>query len=86
MCIVRCGKSDCNIFVVICQYIKKKGEQMVAKIKALCEAKHISIAELQRRVGINKDAIRRWDTNKPSVDVVKRVADILETTVDYLVS
>lgn len=59
---------------------------MVAKIKELCKAKKISVQELQRRAGLNKNAILRWDTNKPSVDAVKRVADILDTTVDYLVS
>ena len=59
---------------------------MVDKIKDLCRTKKISVSELQRRAGLCKDAIRRWDTNKPSVDAVKRVADILGTTVDYLVS
>lgn len=58
---------------------------MYAKVKKLAQLKKLSISELQRRAGLNKDAIRRWDTNSPSVDSVKKVADILDTTVDELI-
>lgn len=55
---------------------------MVHKIKELCKEKQISIAELERRAGVQ--LIRRWDEKEPSVYRVYRVAKILGTTVETL--
>lgn len=57
---------------------------MVSKIKRLCKEKSLSIAELQREIGLGVNAIARWDKNRPSVDKVKAVADRLGVTVDEL--
>lgn len=59
-----------------------KGGTMVHKIRELCKEKQISIAELERRAGVQ--LIRRWDEKEPSVYRVYRVAKILGTTVETL--
>ena len=55
---------------------------MVHKIKELCKAQHISVAELERRASVQ--TIKRWDQYEPSVYRVYRVAKVLGTTVEEL--
>lgn len=57
---------------------------MVERIKELCAAKGITVAELERRCGIGNGIIARWKTSKPSYERLSKVAMELETTVEYL--
>ena len=59
---------------------------MVAKIKRLCKEQKITLGELQEKAfpGVKGQVIGRWDENRPSVDRVKAVADVLGVTVDDL--
>ena len=57
---------------------------LVKNIKGYCKLYAISIAELERRAGISKNSIFRWDRKPPGVEKVKRVADELGVTVDAL--
>ena len=56
---------------------------MVEKIRAICKQRGITVRELEQRAGLF-NAIYRWDENRPSVDRVKAVADVLGVTVDDL--
>lgn len=58
---------------------------MVEKIKALAKAKGFTIMQIEEQCGIGKKSIYSWDTNKPAVDKVKRVADFFGVTVDDLI-
>ena len=55
------------------------------KIKQLCERNGISISQLEKALGWSR-SIYKWDTNKPSIDKVKAVADYFGVTVDSIVS
>ena len=57
---------------------------MVEKIKRLCREKGLSLNKLQKDLGFPHNAIYRWDTNRPTIDRVKSVADQLGVTVDEL--
>lgn len=57
---------------------------MVHNIKALCKEKHLSVAELERQANVT--FIRRWDKSEPSVYKVLRVAKVLGTTVEDLLT
>lgn len=57
---------------------------MLEIIKRLCAQRSITIRQLESSAGITERAIYRWDENTPSVDKVKRVADVLGVTVDDL--
>lgn len=57
---------------------------MVQRIKELCKAKGITVAELERRCGIGNGIIARWKTSKPSYERLAKVAKELETSVEYL--
>lgn len=57
---------------------------LVTIIKGLCDSKGISIAELERNLGLGNSTIRKWDTNKPNVEKLQKVADYFHVTTDYL--
>lgn len=57
---------------------------MVSRIKELCKEHGITIAALQKELGLGNNAINRWDVNSPSVDKVMRVAEYFGVSIDYL--
>ena len=59
---------------------------MLSNIVRLCKANGISVAELERRCGLKARTIYRWDSNKPSVDKVKKVANYFGVAMDALVA
>ena len=58
------------------------------KIKALRKRHGLSQEELAERVEINSTHLSRLETGKyqPSIDVLKRLAESLEVSTDYLLS
>lgn len=52
----------------------------------LCKENGISIARLEREVGLGNATIRGWEVSVPGVDKLKRVADYFGVTVDYILS
>ena len=61
-------------------------EALFKRIKELTEAKGITIAELERKVGASNHTIARWNKSTPGVDKLQKVAKYLGTTIDYLVT
>lgn len=59
------------------------------KIKKISEEKRIPIAQIEKAAGFGKNTIFRWNPEKadsvvPSIDKVRRVADVLGVTVNDL--
>ena len=59
---------------------------LLNRIKQLCEQNSHSLASLEREAGIGQGTIRRWDNNVPSVEKLLAVANVLNTSVDYLLT
>lgn len=59
---------------------------MVSKIREIAKAKGLTIKQVEEQCGIGKKSIYDWDKNRPSVDKVKRVADLLGTTMEDLIA
>lgn len=57
---------------------------LTTKIKKLCEQNDITIAALERTLNLGNSTIRRWETNSPSVDKLKLVADYFHVSLDEL--
>lgn len=55
-----------------------------ANISRLCKERKISIAKLEREVGLGNATIRGWIKSSPTVDYLKRVADFFDVTIDDL--
>ena len=63
-----------------------KMETFGKKLKSTREAKNLSQAELAKQIGSYHSIIGKYERDevKPTIDVVKRLADVLETTAGYL--
>lgn len=57
---------------------------IVKNIKCKCAEKGISLAELERLLGIGNGVIAKWSGSFPRVDNLKKVADFFCCTVDDL--
>lgn len=55
-------------------------------ISKLCKIRGISIAKLERDVGLGNATIRGWLSSSPTVEKLKMVADYFNVTVDELLS
>ena len=61
------------------------GENMILEnIRRLCLERNISIAELERKSGLNNATICKWANSMPRVDTLKKVADALGVSMDDL--
>lgn len=58
---------------------------MVNEIRKLCEKHNISISALENSVGIGHGLIGKWDSVRPRVDSLKKVADYFGVTIDELI-
>lgn len=57
---------------------------LYTNIKKYARQVPISIMELERRVGVARSSICKWDRNAPSIKTVAAVAKELGVTVDAL--
>ena len=57
---------------------------LLENIKQACKDKNIAVCELEKQAGLGENSIFTWNKVNPSADKVKRVADVLETTMDDL--
>lgn len=48
----------------------------------ICRQMNRSVYSVEKEAGFAKGTIKRWDTHTPSIENVRRVADILECSVD----
>lgn len=55
-------------------------------IVSLCGKAGISIAKLEKEVGIGNGTIARWEKSSPTVENLKKVADHFGVSVDALIS
>ncbi|OJT67014.1 helix-turn-helix domain-containing protein [Bacillus licheniformis] len=54
------------------------------RVKQIADKKKMSIAELERKLGMGSNTLYRWKTQKPSIDKVQKVADYFNVSIDYL--
>lgn len=58
---------------------------ILTNIKRLCEDRGMTLAALERAVGIGNGVIADWAKGRPRVDLLMRVADFFGVTLDELV-
>lgn len=57
---------------------------ILENITQLCKEKGVSIAKLEREVGIGNGTISRWGTSSPTINNIKAVAEYFGVSVDAL--
>ena len=55
-----------------------------SRIKDLANERHISIAELERKLDFANGSVTKWDKQSPSAERLQKVADYFDVTTDYL--
>ena len=55
------------------------------QIKHLCVVHSISLSELEKRTKISNGTIARWEKSSPRIDLVLKIADYFDVSLDYLV-
>lgn len=63
------------------------GEKVLRdKIKQICTDRGISVKELERKADLSGNTVTRWDgSNYPNVRTLKKIATVLNVTIDELV-
>lgn len=54
-------------------------------IQGLCKYKGITIAYLERELGLSNGQIKRWKDSAPSVDNAGKVAEYFNVSIEYLI-
>jgi transcriptional regulator with XRE-family HTH domain len=55
------------------------------RIRELAKKKGLSLPKLEEELGFGNGTIVKWDKAKPNIDKLKKVADYLDVSIDYLV-
>lgn len=58
---------------------------LLERIQGLANEKNISIKQIERECGIGNGTIRKWGTQSPSIENVRKVANYLQVSLSYLV-
>lgn len=58
--------------------------ELLSRIKTVLSDKKMTVADLSRLTNISGGQIDKWDKINPGVDKVRKVADVLGVSVDYL--
>lgn len=59
---------------------------LLDRIKTLAKSNGLTIKSLESCIGLGNGTIRRWDNSPPSADKLLKVANMLNTSMDYLMT
>lgn len=59
---------------------------LLDRIKHLAQQNGTTIKGLESSANLGNGTIRRWDSSPPSVDKLLKIANLLNTTMDYLMT
>lgn len=59
---------------------------LTERIRELSEPLNLTFASIERAIGIGRGTIRKWDKNCPSADKLLKVANLLQTSMEYLLT
>ena len=57
---------------------------IVSRISKCAKEKGLTIAEIERKCGFGANTMYRWDQNSPALEKVAKVANLIDTSIDYL--
>lgn len=56
------------------------------RVQSLIKERGLSVKQLERECDLANATIRRWSTQTPNIESVRRVAQVLNVSIDYLVN
>ena len=57
---------------------------LISRTKEIAQKRGLSLKTLATKAGMAENAIYRWDDNNPKSENLKKVADVLHVSTDYL--
>lgn len=60
-------------------------ETLLDRIKFLAKEKNLSLSEIERNADLAKTSIYTWKNKTPNAKTLEKVANILDTNIDYLI-
>ena len=57
-----------------------------SNVKAVCKSKGISVMKLETELGFARSSIYKWNKPQPGIEKIKKVADYLGVSMEYLLS
>ena len=55
------------------------------RVKELAKKNHLSLNEVEEKIGMKKNALYAWNRNTPSSQALSKVADFFNVPMDYLI-
>lgn len=59
---------------------------LIERIRSLAFKQNLNIKNLEEMAGLGNGTMRRWGTSPPSADKLLKIANILNTTCEYLMT
>ena len=59
---------------------------LLTRIKALAHEQGLTLRDIEIQLNLGTRSMQKWDISSPSVNKVLAVANLLHTTIDYLVT
>ena len=59
---------------------------LVGRIREVGKNRSLSLDDIGEQCGLGKKSLYKWDQSSPAVDKVKKVADFLHVSVDFLLT
>lgn len=56
------------------------------RIKILCKNKGISQRKMEQEIGISNGASSKWASSSPSIDIVKKLSNYFNVSINYLMT
>lgn len=60
-------------------------QSFYSRLRDICVEQRTSIYALEKATGASKGSFIKWRTSSPSVDILIKIADYLNVSLDYLV-
>ena len=59
---------------------------LLDRVKKLCISKGTSQSKLEQEIGISRGASYKWKNSSPSMEILKKLADYFNVSVEYLIT
>lgn len=60
--------------------------EILERIKKLCAEKGINLTKLEKEIGISQGAAYKWKNSSPSLEVLDKLSNYFNVSVDYIMT
>lgn len=60
--------------------------ELLERVKILCKSKGVSQRKMEQDIGISNGASSKWGTSSPSIEILQKLSDYFEVSLNYLMT